>query len=254
VTGRAEWMASLILAVRFLTIAPIPGVEATGPGALGRAAWWFPAIGLVLGGGLVLADRGLAALVPPLLSAVLTLAIWKVSTGGMHLDGLADCLDGLGGATPERSLAIMRDSRIGVFGTLGLALDLMIAGAALASIPVSARGPVLLMAPALGRLTPLLIGLVVRAATPGRGLGAEFLAAVSAAAGPTWLAVMLVLGWALNGAAGLGMAAGALIVGTGGVMVLSRRPGGLTGDSLGASVEIAELVFLVMSAADAHST
>jgi len=242
-------MASLILAVRFLTIAPVPGAEATGPGALGRAAWWFPAIGLVLGTGLMLADRALALLVPPLLSAVLTLAIWKVSTGGIHLDGLADCLDGLGGATPERSLSIMRDSHIGVFGTLGLALDLMIAGAALASIPVAARSTVVLMAPALGRLTPLLIGFVVRAATPGHGLGAGFLGALPAAAGPSWLAVLLVLGWALNGAAGLGIAAGALIAGIGGVMALSRRSRGLTGDSLGASVEITELAFLVLSAA-----
>jgi adenosylcobinamide-GDP ribazoletransferase len=247
-------MASLILAARFLTIAPIPGAEAVGPGALGRAAWWFPAIGLVLGAGLMLTDRALAALVPSLLSGVLTLALWKVSTGGVHLDGLADCLDGLAGGTPERSLAIMRDSHIGVFGTLGLVLVLMIAGAALASIPGSTRGPVLLMAPALGRLTPLLIGLAVRAATPGRGLGGEFLAALPAAAGPTWLAALLVLAVVLNGAGGLGMAAGALIIAVGGVMALARRVGGLTGDSLGASVEIAELVFIVMSAGGARAT
>ena len=60
-------MASLVLAVRFLTIVPVPGREAAGPGALGRAAWWFPAVGLALGGGLMLADRALAAVVPPLL-------------------------------------------------------------------------------------------------------------------------------------------------------------------------------------------
>ncbi len=69
VIGWARWMASLVLAVRFLTIVPVPGREAGGPGALGRAAWWFPAIGLALGGGLMLADRVLAAVVPPLLSA-----------------------------------------------------------------------------------------------------------------------------------------------------------------------------------------
>jgi len=245
-------MASLILAVRFLTIVPVPGGEATGPGALGRAAWWFPAIGLALGGAFMLADRVLVALVPPLLSAALILAIWKGSTGGIHLDGLADCLDGLSGANPEHSLAIMRDSRIGVFGALGLVLCLLIAGAALAGLPGAARAPMLLIAPAVGRLTPLLVGLLVHASSPGRGLGAGFLAALPAAAGPVWLGVLLVLAWALIGAAGVAVAVGALVAGVGGVMVLARRLGGLTGDALGAGVEIAELALLVLGAASAH--
>src|SRR5215475_12365004 len=113
-------MASLILAVRFLTILPLPGHEARGPGALARAAWWFPVVGLGLGALLAVADRALAAVLPPLLSAVVVLALWKAVTGGLHLDGLADCLDALAGATRERRRAILRDSRIGVFGTLGL--------------------------------------------------------------------------------------------------------------------------------------
>ena len=53
---QSRWMASLVLAVRFLTILPVPGREIGRPGALGRAAWWFPAVGLALGGGLMLAN------------------------------------------------------------------------------------------------------------------------------------------------------------------------------------------------------
>src|SRR5262245_56761816 len=119
-------MGSLILAVRFLTIVPIPGREARGPGALGRAARWFPSVGLVLGGALAALDRGLALAFPTSLSAVLVVAAWKASTGGIHLDGLADSLDGLGGHDTEQRLAIMRDSRIGVFGAAGLILSLLI--------------------------------------------------------------------------------------------------------------------------------
>jgi adenosylcobinamide-GDP ribazoletransferase len=250
--GRARWIASLVLATRFLTIVPVPGQEAGGPGALGRAAWWFPAIGLALGGGLMLADRMLAAVVPPLLSAGLVVAVWKVSTGGLHLDGLADCLDGLAGVNVERRRAIMRDSRIGVFGALGLVLCLFIACAALSGTPAAARAPILLLAPAVGRLTPLLVGPRVRPATPGQGLGAAFLAALPRAAGPVWLAVLLILAWLLLGPVGAAMAAGAMVAGAGGVVVLARRLGGLTGDALGAGVELSELAWLVLGASCAH--
>ena len=245
-------MAPLLLAVRFLTILPVPGGEAGGPGALGRAAWWFPAIGLALGGGLMLADRMLAAVVPPLLSAGLVVAVWKVSTGGLHLDGLADCLDGLAGVNAERRLAIMRDSRIGVFGALGLVLSLLIACAALSGTPAGARAPILLLAPAVGRLTPLLVGPRVRPATPGQGLGAGFLATLPRATGPVWLAVLLGLAWLRLGPTGVAMATGALVVGAGGVVVFARRLGGLTGDALGAGVELSELAWLVLGASCAH--
>jgi len=245
-------MASLVLAVRFLTILPVPGGEVGGPGALGRAAWWFPAIGLALGGGLMLADRMLAAVVPPLLSAGLVVAVWKVSTGGLHLDGLADCLDGLAGVNAERRLAIMRDSRIGVFGALGLVLCLLIACAALSGTSASERAPILLLAPAVGRLTPLLVGPRVRPATPGQGLGAGFLAKLPRATGPVWLAVLLVLAWLLLGPTGAAMAVGALVAGAGGAVVFARRLGGLTGDALGAGVELSELAWLVLGASCAH--
>jgi adenosylcobinamide-GDP ribazoletransferase len=245
-------MASLVLAVRFLTIVRVPGREAGGPGALGRAAWWFPAIGLALGGGLMLADRVLAAVVPPLLSAALVVAVWKVSTGALHLDGLADCLDGLAGVNAERRLAIMRDSRIGVFGAIGLVLCLFIACAALSGTPAAARAPILLLAPAVGRLTPLLVGPRVSPATPGQGLGAAFLAALPRAAGPVWLAVLLVLAWLLFGPTGALMATGALVAGAGGAVVLARRVGGLTGDALGSGVELTELAWLVLGASCAH--
>jgi adenosylcobinamide-GDP ribazoletransferase len=101
-------MGSLILALRFLTIIPVPGQESAGPSALGRAAWWFPVVGLLLGIGLAIVGRAADALFPPLVAAALVVTGWKAVTGGIHLDGLADCLDGLAGRDPARRLAIMR--------------------------------------------------------------------------------------------------------------------------------------------------
>lgn len=246
-------MASLILAIRFLTIVPVPGREAEGPGALGRAAWWFPVVGLALGAVLALADTGLTRLFPPLVSTALVLALWKVLTGGIHLDGLADCLDGLAGRDPQQRVAIMRDTRLGVFGAVGLVLLLLLAFAALAETPAALRWRVLFLAPAAGRLAPLWTAARFRPATPDRGLGANFLQGVSALAG--WIHLV----WVLGLAATLLRGSGALVVIPALLLVecwcrlLAARFGGLTGDGLGSVVELTELLVLLAAAAFVHA-
>ena len=243
---------SLILAIRFLTIVPVPGREAAGPGALGRAAWWFPAVGLGLGAGLVLVDRLLARAFPPLLAALLVVSLWKVATGGIHLDGLADCLDGLGGRDPGHRVAIMRDSRIGVFGALGLILTVVIALTALGELPGDVRWRALLLAPVVGRLSPLVAGACFRAATPETGSGGAFMASLSRwapALSVVWAGALAVLLLGLPGLLALAGALAGMLLWSG---FLSRRLGGLTGDALGAGVELAELGVLLALAAAAH--
>ncbi len=245
-------IASLILAVRFLTIVPVPGREADGRGALGRAAWWFPVVGLALGVALVALDRALLLAFPPLLSVLLVLSLWKVATGGIHLDGLADCLDGLGGRDRQHRLAIMRDSRIGAFGAIGLILYFLIALLALAEIPVGARGRVLLLAPVAGRLAPLLIGPRFGAASPDHGSGGAFLSALSGWAGPAHLVGVLALGAWLLGPWGPAITLGALLAVFLWSAFLAWRFGGLTGDALGSGVELGELAILLAGASLAH--
>lgn len=245
-------MDSLILAVRFLTIVPVPGREASGPGALGRAAWWFPVVGLALGACLAAADRVLRFAFPPLLAAILLLAVWKILTGGIHLDGLADAIDGIAGRDPERRIAIMRDSRIGVFGAAGLVLCLLMFLGALDALPAGRRPALLLLAPAVGRLSPLLIGPLFPPATPGEGAGASFLEGLSPWAIPVhvaalWGVAALLLGpWA---GLLLSLALGAVLVWA---VFLAARLSGLTGDGLGSSVELGELVVLVAAAGLGH--
>jgi len=242
----------LILAVRFLTIVPVPGREETGPGVLGRAAWYFPAVGLGLGACLVAADHLFAFAFPPLLGSVLLISLWKVLTGGIHLDGLADVLDGLAGLDAERRVAIMRDSRIGVFGAAGLVLCLLIATAALDALPAGRHSGVLLLAPAVGRLAPLLIGPLLPAATPGQGAGASFLEGLSPWAAPVWVAGIWILATLLLGSWGglvLSLALGSVLLWA---VWLASRFGGITGDALGSSVELGELATLVAAAALMH--
>jgi len=242
-------MGSLILAVRFLTLVPVPGRENQGASALGRAAWWFPVVGLLLGVGLAGVLLVTRTLFPPLVAAVLLVAVWKVVTGGIHLDGLADSLDGLAGRDPARRLAIMRDSRIGVFGAIGLILCLFLVVAALADLSGSVRARLLVLAPVVGRVAPLLVGGWLRPATPGQGLGAAFAAGLSRWAGPlSGLAGLALAGALLGpwGAAIAGVAWGLAILWAG---FAARRLGGLTGDVLGAVVELAELGVLLAGAA-----
>ena len=242
-------MGSLILAVRFLTVVPVPGREVQGVSALGRAAWWFPVVGLLLGVGLDGTLAGLQALFPPLLASALLVTAWKAVTGGIHLDGLADVLDGLAGRDPAQRLDIMRDSRVGVFGAAGLVLFLLLVVAAVADLPDPSRGRLLILAPVVGRAAPLLVAGWLRPATPGEGLGAAFVAGLSRWAGPLWALGGIALGVALVGPWGAAipvLAWAAAILGAG---FAARRLGGLTGDVLGAVVELAELGALLAGAA-----
>lgn len=244
-------MTSLVLAIRFLTVVPVPGRAGTDPGALGRAAWWFPAVGLVLGLVLAAADYGLSRLFPPLVTALLVVSLWKLLTGGLHLDGLADCLDGLAGRDPAHRLTIMRDSRIGVFGALGLVLVVLLACGVLTELPVVARGPALLLAPTVGRLAPLVVGVIMRPATPARGSGAAFIDALPGWAPLVHTAAVLVLGALVLGPFGLAVVIAGLGIALLATWALAHGLGGATGDVLGAGVELAELGVLL--AASAHA-
>lgn len=237
-------MSGFVTAARYLTVVPLPGRVPGDPGALGRSAGWFPVVGTVLGAVLAVGDRGFSTLFPPILAALLTLTAWKLLTGGLHLDGLADSLDGLMGRDRDHRLRIMRDSRIGVFAAVGLIFVLLLELLALAELPAETRWRALLAAPAVGRAAPPLLAVLFGAARSD-GQGALFAGGVrpsgSALAAVSALVVSLVLLGATGAAAfGIGLAA---VVAVGGF--LSGRLGGLTGDGLGAAVEIGELAVLL---------
>lgn len=241
----------LLVATRYLTIVPVKAAAAHDEGlALGRAAPWFPMVGLALGAVLALTDRLTDWLFPVLLAALLTVTVWKLITGGLHLDGLADCMDGLMASDPENRLQIMRDSRIGAFGAVGLILFLLLEIAALAELAPGLRWRVLLAVPAIGRATPALLSLCFPAVPGGRG--AAFGAGVRQAGVLVGLAVASAIAVAALGASGLI----ALVVGCLVSLALGRffttRLGGITGDVLGAGVEVAELAALLTVSAWEH--
>ncbi|WP_428696608.1 adenosylcobinamide-GDP ribazoletransferase [Stappia sp.] len=130
--GISRAMADLAACLRFFSRLPVPCVNKTdNPAALpdfSRAAWVMPLAGAVLAlpGALVLLVAGATAL-PGMVVAILAVGVGIAVTGGLHEDGLADVVDGFFGAgTAERRLEIMKDSRIGAFGTLALVLSVLL--------------------------------------------------------------------------------------------------------------------------------
>jgi adenosylcobinamide-GDP ribazoletransferase len=242
------------MAARYLTIVPIPGAAPSreGPGA---AAAWFPVVGLAIGGLLVLVERVTSALFAPLLAALLTVTAWKLVTGGLHLDGVADCIDGLVGHDPAHRLAIMRDSHIGAFGAVGLILFLLLEVAAVSGIDGGLRWRALLVAPVVGRaMSPLMARMFPATTSQGRqtpsfGHGARFRAELGPMAPAVASAFAFVVALGVLGAWGVLALVLAAVLTTLIGAFMTRRLGGVSGDVHGAAVEFSELAVLLVVAA-----
>jgi adenosylcobinamide-GDP ribazoletransferase len=207
----------------------------------------FPLTGALLGaflGGLgLLLDRAL----PPGPTAALILVAGTVASGGLHLDGLLDTADTLGGHTPEERLAIMRDSRVGAFGVVAGVLTILAQFACLSDLSGFSRFVALVLAYTISRWTLLLALGLFPAARP-EGLGAAFHAAASRGAvlfGMIGAAVVVLLCGLLGIVA---LVASTLVLAAGGLL-LTRRLGGLTGDACGALAVVTETVVLFVAVA-----
>jgi adenosylcobinamide-GDP ribazoletransferase len=223
--------------------------ESCTPGAreLASSMAWFPLVGLVLGGVLALADVALSGILARGVVDMLLIVLLVVLTGGLHQDGLADCLDGLaGGRTPEERLRIMRDPRVGAIGATGLVLSLGLRYAALSALPAHDRLPLLICMPAVGRWAMVV---AAGSAPYGRregGLGRPFLENLSA-----WEVGLATLVVFASGAWFLGPIPASIVLVGGGSLAVGwaafgrRYFGGMTGDTLGALNEIAEVAVLL---------
>lgn len=246
---RSTFADGLRLAAGTLSVFPVvPGVVDRRAGGIAMAV--APLAGALLGGACaaVLAAALWLGLAPPLASA-LAVAALALFTRGLHLDGLADLADGLGSAKPaEQALDIMKKSDIGPFGVVTLILTLLVQVTALAQVTSSGTGPAaLVVACATGRLAlTWACRAGVPAARPG-GLGS--LVAGTVRLGPALAVTALtLLGAALAGP----RVVLAVPVGLLAAWALRRRAvrrlGGVTGDVLGALVETATAVALVVCA------
>jgi adenosylcobinamide-GDP ribazoletransferase len=160
------------LALTFLTICPWPRPALARPEELARSMFWFPWVGTILGLVFWAVHLALAQTLPPLPAAGLLLTVTVIVTRGLHLDGLADTLDGLGGGrTPESRLAIMKDSRLGAFGAMALVLVLVLKFAFFSALGAKGKEPMLILFPVLSRWGMVLLAAVSPYARSEGGLG-----------------------------------------------------------------------------------
>ncbi len=241
------------IALQFLTRVPVPNWVGFEPAWLNRSARHFPAVGLCVGvASTVVLTLG-RALLGPAVAVGLAMAASVLITGAFHEDGFADTCDALGGAVSrQRSLEIMKDSRIGAYGAIGLALMLGLKAATLVSLPLAAAVPALLLAHTASRAAAVVLMRVLPYAGDAAHAKAKPMAQrvenSEALVAAGWVAlVSAALAWyapqqvpALLAGLVLALAGTAWCA-----LWLRRRLGGYTGDALGATQQITELLVLL---------
>jgi adenosylcobinamide-GDP ribazoletransferase len=244
-------VTDLRIAISLSTILPVGPAKPVGDGDVARASWALPVAGLLVG----LAGAAVYSIVREVgltagPAAMLALATTVLVTGAMHEDGLADTADGLGGGrTRERKLEIMRDSRIGTYGTCALIVSLLLRWSALETITESWSIAVALsIAHAAARAgLPVFMWLIPPARSDGLSAGAGRAPWQSAVVAVGLGTICLVFGFGPSQAM-----IGLLLLSLAG-LILARlatsQIGGQTGDILGAFEQIGEIAILLMAAA-----
>ena len=240
-----EQINLLLTAIMFYTRIPVPRSLGYTPERLNRSTRYFPLIGWLVGGAGAVVFYGLNFLFPVSLAVFLSMMATSFLTGAFHEDGFADFCDGFGGGyTREKIFSIMKDSRIGTYGTVGLIGMLGTKFLALQSFPPLMIPAILIAAHAFSRLMPVMIiftsyysrddELSKTKPIGKRGRNSDLIIAIVTSLLPVmlfpWqmLAVVLPL---------------SLVVTFGFKKYTERKIGGYTGDCLGALQQIIEVLF-----------
>jgi adenosylcobinamide-GDP ribazoletransferase len=239
----------LLAALQFLTRVPIrlkkePSLNAT--------VAWFPLAGAIIGAAVGGVAAGLWHVVPPLVAGAVGIAVGLLITGAFHEDGLGDIADAFGGGwTVERRLEILKDSRQGTYGVAAICTSIVIRVVAMGSLPGPwAMFTAAVAAHTMGRVAAVGMAGTMKLATHS-GLGADYgrsttrLRAIVSVICGTALTAVVVGWWALP----LAVAALVAVVATG--TLAKRKIGGISGDVLGATEQVAEILCLVALTAQA---
>jgi len=236
----------LASAFRTMTIFPFPGKESDSPAT---AMYWFVPVGFVLGSCVFGIARLLAPVGAPFLTSAVVVAVLAILTRAFHLDGLADMADGFGGGwTKERVLEIMKDSHVGAFGVITLCLTLVVKVAAVAYLCTAGDIGYFVLIPLFSRLLVVLQAVVNPYARPEGGTAGRLVAEAS------WKHLLVCLLWTgafLTVFRSMSWNVVAIVLATGLAVTVyiaiagRRRIGGVTGDLLGATVELSETLMFV---------
>jgi len=240
-------MKNFLRALSFLTILPVGQNQLSGEKELARSMAFFPLVGLVIGLILSAGYYLFSLFLPRSITLWSMVGLLALLTRGLHLDGLADTLDGLASGGPkERILEVMRDSRIGAFGVIGLIL--LIGGKYLAldelsnvSIPFS-----LILMAVMGRNSMVLVCYQSPYARPGGGLAKPFTENLGYRETAISLATAFGIALLTVGVKGILVFSGIALFSGGYRYLFIKKLGGVTGDILGGANELSELLCLIL--------
>ncbi len=240
-------MHRFILALQFLTVIPFYKNLEVNEEDLGKSALYFPMVGLIIGGCLVCSNLLLSFFLPRSVVDGMLIVILVLMTGSIHLDALADTVDGIAsGKERNEKLRIMKDGQVGAMGAVAVFLVLMLKYLALAALPEYLKNQSLLLMPVMGRWSQVSVAYFSDYAGIKKGLGFPMTRHV------TPLIFIFTTSISVLVAAYLFHYRGFIIA----VLVVSfcllysrffkRALGGVTGDVLGAANEITEVAVLLM--------
>lgn len=237
-------MRIFLASLQFLTILPLP-IEPSEE-ELGKSIFFFPLVGFLIGIILTCIYWLGIRVLPFLVIIVLLMIVWIIITGALHLDGLADTLDGLyAGKTREKRLKIMRDKYIGVMGITAIVVILLLKYTLLLSVPVAHISKVLIFTPVLSRWG-IVVALSMSPYVRKEGKGEMFSKSIQWWYAPFQGLILLVLAiWLFNFVNGISIVIGFLVFLWLSTIFFKKRIGGVTGDTLGAVNEIGEVLILL---------
>jgi adenosylcobinamide-GDP ribazoletransferase len=231
----------VVVAFQFLTRIPMPPI-AFEADSLSRAVKFFPLVGLVVGSGAVLVQKLLISHLSRQLAALIVLAYLVLITGCLHEDGLADTADAFGGgATKDKILVILKDSRIGSYGATALALSLLARYLLLASLPMEHFAAYVISAHVLCRWSSLPLSYFLPPAREQDGQGARIAKLTSLPSlvfGSTFSFAVVAFALRWSAVAPLLIAVLAVVLSG---WLYSRKIGGVTGDCFGATNQLTEI-------------
>lgn len=240
-------MRRLVIAVQFLTVFPLSTKHRFDEIDLAKSMIYFPLVGLGIGLILVCIRIPLSLYLPAAVSDALLIALLVIITGAMHLDALADTADGIfSGKDRTGKLQIMKDSAVGAMGVVSIVMAIFLKYVALVALSDVLKYKGLLLMPMLGRWTQVIVAYCSDYAGLSKGLGFPFTIHVSLMILTLTALMSFVVAFYLLSLPGVIIAAAVAIAALLYSFFFKWLLGGVTGDILGASTELIEVLVLLL--------